>query len=51
MLELIIGVTGGVASIAVACVTYFKPKHAVKINAAIPVVATAICEVASIFLG
>lgn len=51
MLELIIGVTGGVASIAVACVTYFKPKHAVKINAAIPVVATAIIEVAQIFLG
>ena len=51
MLEMIIGVTGGVASIAVALVTYFKPKHAVKINAAIPVVATAICEVATIFLG
>lgn len=50
MFELITGVVGGMASIAVAIVTYAKPKHAVKINAAIPVVATAIVEVASIFL-
>lgn len=50
MLELIIGVTGGVAAIAAAVVAYVKPKHMVKIEAAIPVVATAICEVASIFL-
>ena len=50
MFELITGIVGGVASIAVAIVTYVKPKHAVKINAAIPVVATAIVEVASIFL-
>lgn len=51
MLELITGVVGGVAAIAVAVVTYTKPKHAVKINAAIPVVATAIIEVAQIFLA
>ncbi len=51
MKELIIGVTGGIATIAIAVVTYFKPKHAVKINAAIPVIATAICEVATIFLA
>jgi hypothetical protein len=50
MFELITGVVGGVSAIAVAIVTYVKPKHAVKINAAIPVVATAIVEVASIFL-
>lgn len=50
MFELITGVVGGVSSIAVSIVTYVKPKHAVKINAAIPVVATAIVEVASIFL-
>lgn len=50
MLELIVGVTGGVSAIAVAVVTYVKPKHAVKINAAIPVIATAIVEVATIFL-
>lgn len=50
MLELIIGVVGGVATIAEALVAYFKPKHAVKISAAIPVVATAIIEVSTIFL-
>lgn len=50
MLELITGVVGGVSAIAVAVVTYVKPKHAVKINAAIPIVATAIIEVATIFL-
>lgn len=50
MLELIIGVTGGVSAIAVAVVTYIKPKQAVKINAAIPIIATAITEVATIFL-
>ena len=51
MLELITGVVGGVSAIAVAVVTYTKPKHAVKINAAIPVIATAIIEVAQIFLA
>lgn len=50
MLQLIIGVTGGVAAIATAVVTYIKPKHAAKINAAIPLVATCICEIATIFL-
>lgn len=51
MKELIIGVTGGISTIAIALVTYFKPKHAVKINAAIPVAATAICEIATILLA
>lgn len=50
MLELIIGVVGGVTAIATAVVSYVKPKHMVKINAAIPVVATAVIEVAQIVL-
>lgn len=50
MLELITGVTGGISAIAVAVVTYTKPKHAVKINAAIPIIATCIIEIATIFL-
>ena len=51
MKELIIGVAGGIGTIATALVTYFKPKHAVKINTAIPIVVTAICEVATIFFA
>ena len=51
MFNLITGVVGGISAIAVAIVTYVNPKHAVKINAAIPVVATAIIEVSSIFLN
>ena len=50
MFELITGVIGGVSTIAIAVVTYKKPKHAAKINAAISIVATAATEVASIFL-
>lgn len=50
MEQLIIGVTGGIAAIATACVTYFKPKHAAKINAAIPLISACICECASLFL-
>ena len=50
MFELVTGVVGGVSSIAIAIITYKKPKHAAKINAAISVIATAVIEVASIFL-
>ena len=47
--ELIVGCVGGVATIASACVTYFKPKHAAKIVAAIGIVATAAVEVTNLF--
>lgn len=50
MFELITGVVGGVGTIAIAIVTYKKPKHAAKINAAISVASTAVIEIASIFL-
>lgn len=49
MNELIVGCVGGVATIASACVTYFKPKHAAKIVAAIGIVATAAVEVTNLF--
>lgn len=50
MLELITGVTGGIVAVAIACVTYFSPKHAAKINTAISVVGTAVIEVAAVLL-
>lgn len=51
MLELIVGIVGGISAIGVAIVTYINPKHAVKINAAIPVAATAVIEIATIMLA
>lgn len=51
MFELIAGIMGGVATIATAIVTYTKPKHATKIVTAIGIVATAVVEVASVFLN
>lgn len=50
MNELIVGCVGGTATIATALVTYFKPKHATKIVAAIGIVATATIEVAQLFV-
>ena len=50
MLELITGCTGGVATIATAIITYLKPQHATKIVVAIGIVATAVIEVATVFL-
>lgn len=49
MNELIVGCVGGVATIASALVTYFKPPHATKIVAAIGIVATAAVEVTNLF--
>lgn len=49
MNELIVGCVGGVATIAIALVTYFKPKHATKIVTAIGIVATAAVEVTKLF--
>lgn len=50
MNELITACIGGVATIATALVTYFQPKHATKIVAAIGIVATAGVEVVGLFV-
>lgn len=48
--NLIVGITGGVAAIASAVVTYFQPAYAVQTVAAIGVVETAAVEVCSLFV-
>lgn len=48
--NLICGVTGGVATIASAVVTFFQPAYAVQIVAAIGIVSTAVTEVCSLFV-
>lgn len=48
--ELIVGVTGGVATIASAVVAYFQPVYTVQIIAAIGIVSTAVTEVCSLFI-
>jgi len=48
--NLIVGVTGGVAAIASAVVTFFQPVYAVQIVAAIGIVSTAVTEVCSLFV-
>jgi hypothetical protein len=49
--NLIVGITGGVATIASAVVTYFSPTHAAQIVAGIGIVATAVSEVCSLFVN
>lgn len=48
--ELIVGVTGGVATIASSVVAFLKPTYAVQIIAAIGIVSTAVAEVCSLFI-
>lgn len=48
--ELIVGVTGGVATIASAVVAYLKPEYRVQIITAIGIVSTAVTEVCSLFI-
>lgn len=48
--ELIVGVTGGVATIASAVVAFFHPVYTVQIVAAIGIVSTAVSEVCSLFI-
>ena len=48
--NLIVGVTGGVATIASAVVTFIQPVYAVQIVAAIGIVSTAVTEVCSLFV-
>lgn len=48
--ELIVGVTGGVATIASAVVAFLQPAYTVQIIAAIGIVSTAVSEVCSLFI-
>ena len=48
--NLIVGVTGGIAAIASAVVTYLQPAYAVQIVGAIGVGSTAVTEICSLFV-
>ena len=48
--NLVVGVSGGVAAIASAVVTYAQPACAVQIVAAIGVASTAVTEICSLFV-
>lgn len=48
--ELIVGVTGGVATIASAVVAYMQPAYTVQIIAAIGIVSTAVSEACALFI-
>ncbi|MCQ2082534.1 MAG: hypothetical protein MJ181_10020 [Treponema sp.] len=48
--NLITGIVTGIETISVAFVTFFQPAYAVAINAAIPIVGTAIIAVCKLFV-
>ena len=48
--NLIVGITGGIATIASAVVTFFNPAYAVQTVAAIGVASTAVTEICSLFV-
>ena len=48
--NLIVGVVGGLSTIAIAVVTFINPSYAVAINASITIGATAITEIANQFV-
>lgn len=48
--NLIVGIIGGLSTIAIAVVTFFNPAFATAINAAIGIGATAICEICAQFV-
>ena len=50
MFNLIVGVSGGVAAIASAVVTYIQPAYATAIVAAIGIAETAAVEICSLFV-
>ena len=50
MYNLVLGITGGVAAIASAVVTYIQPAYAVQIVASIGIVETAVAEICSLFV-
>ncbi len=50
MYNLVVAITGGVATIAIGFVTYFKPDYATVINASIGIAETAILEICNNFV-
>lgn len=48
--NLIVGIIGGISTIAVALVTYFNPAYATAINTSIGIGATAIVEIVGQFV-
>jgi len=48
--NLIVGIVGGVSTIAVALVTFFNPTYAVAINASIGIASTATVEICGQFV-
>jgi len=48
--NLIVGIIGGVSTIAIALVTFFNPAYAVAINAAIGIADTAAIEIVGLFV-
>lgn len=48
--NLVVGVSGGVAAIASAVVTYIQPAYATAIVAAIGIAETAVVEICSLFV-
>lgn len=48
--NLIVGITGGVAAVASAVVTYISPSFAVPTVAAIGIASTAVTEICSLFV-
>ena len=48
--NLVVGITGGIAAIGSAVVTYFQPAYAVQTVAAIGVASTAVTEICSLFV-
>ena len=49
--NLIVGIVGGLSTIAIALVTFFNPAYAVAINASIGIADTAIIEIAGQFVN
>lgn len=48
--NLIVGIVGGLSTIAIALVTFFNPAYAVAINASIGIADTAIIEIVGQFI-
>lgn len=48
--NLVVGIVGGVSTIAVAVVTFFSPAYATAINASIGIAATAAVEICGQFV-
>jgi len=49
MYNLVVGITGGIAAIAVAVVTFVQPTYCVAINSAIAIAQTAVTEILTLF--